>query len=100
MKTSTATQSTPTTYNGWKNRQTWNVALWLGNDEGLYRLVMSYIEMRKRVAERTNSALKLSYAGFLAHSGLSGERTPDNISFSGTRLSYRELSAMIREFAD
>lgn len=23
-------------YNGWKNYQTWNVALWFGNDEGLY----------------------------------------------------------------
>lgn len=23
-------------YNGWKNYATWNVALWFGNDEGLY----------------------------------------------------------------
>lgn len=24
-------------YNGWKNWETWNVALWCGNNEGIYR---------------------------------------------------------------
>ena len=37
--------STTQKYNGWKNYQTWNVALWFGNDEGLYR---AYIEAREQ----------------------------------------------------
>jgi len=29
-------------YQGWANWETWNVALWFGNDEGLYRAVLDY----------------------------------------------------------
>ena len=29
------------TYNGCKNYQTWNVQLWIANDEGLYNLARS-----------------------------------------------------------
>mgnify|MGYP001274952929 FL=1 len=27
---------TDTEYNGWTNYETWNAALWIGNDSGLY----------------------------------------------------------------
>ena len=29
---------TDTEYNGWTNYETWNVALWIQNDEGLYNI--------------------------------------------------------------
>ena len=27
-------------YNGWENYETWNVALWINNEEGLHNLAM------------------------------------------------------------
>ena len=35
-------------YNGWKNYETWNLALWAGNDEPVYRAVQE----RKRQIKR------------------------------------------------
>ena len=35
------------TYNGWKNRETWLVALWFGNDEGMYRYMQDFIQELK-----------------------------------------------------
>lgn len=31
-------------YNGYKNHASWNVALWIENDEGLYRLAKECLE--------------------------------------------------------
>ena len=30
-------------YNGWKNWATWNVALWLANDEAFYKLSRHFV---------------------------------------------------------
>ena len=33
-------------YNGWKNWATWNVALWLGNDETLYKMARRFVNYK------------------------------------------------------
>ena len=62
-----------TTYNGWKNRQTWNVSLWINNDEPLYRSAVAYMQKRKEQGKTG------TYIGFVKTNWMSGDRTPDNI---------------------
>jgi hypothetical protein len=40
----TATKKRTETYNGWTNYQTWNVALWMQNDEFLYNTAKACVE--------------------------------------------------------
>jgi hypothetical protein len=34
-------------YNGWKNYQSWNMALWIDNDQGLYETVRETVQGMK-----------------------------------------------------
>ena len=76
-------------YNGWKNRQTWNVALWINNDEGLYRAAVSFVKNRP-----TSEA---PYLDFIAEMGLENEATPDGIAWDDGDLDLVALDEMMRE---
>jgi hypothetical protein len=70
------------TYNGWKNRQTWNVALWIANDEGLYTLGRqcdSYAEFAEQMRE----------------CGVT--ETPDHVAYNDSGLDMEVLDEFIRE---
>lgn len=62
---------TDNNYNGWKNRQTWNVSLWINNDYSLYMAAVDFMKTYKG---------KAPYITFIKREGLEGTRTPDNIS--------------------
>lgn len=74
-------------YNGWKNRQTWNVALWIGNDEGLYHFAKdsgnydSFVEELKECM----GGEPISY------------QTPDGVAWNDSGLDIEALNEMIME---
>ena len=77
----------PKEYNGHRSWNAWNVALWIGNDEGLYSL-----------AVRCNGSHKSHDAAatmFLRESGLEGDKTPDGATFN--RLSVKLALAGLRD---
>tara|TARA_R100000963_G_scaffold32864_1_gene24821 strand:+ start:87 stop:335 length:249 start_codon:yes stop_codon:yes gene_type:complete len=74
-------------YNGWTNYETWNVALWIDNDEGLYSL-----------SRRCRDYNEFS-TGLVELLDLTGNynRTPDGVSWDHPDLNTDELDDLIQE---
>ena len=71
-----------TEYNGWTNHATWNVALWIGGDHGLYEFAKDctcYEVFRDSLREVSgDSAI--------------GHETPDGVSWKDSALNIEELN--------
>ena len=76
-----------TTYNGWTNWETWNIALWISNDEYLYNSVWE--NKYKSYAEFYNAFKYILLYG--------NNQTPDGISWTHPDLNLTELNNMIQE---
>ena len=62
-------------YNGHKNWNHWNVSLWIGNDEGLYRTALYCIRMSSNRGEAVRNMLReLDKMGM--------DKTPDGAPYS------------------
>lgn len=72
-------------YNGWKNRETWNVALWLGHDESMYRLVQ---ECAKGLTYRDFATNYLAWQSAV---------TKDGVAWLDENLDYDALNDFIKE---
>ena len=90
----TSTTLTDTTYNGWTNYETWNVALWIGNDESLYQDAVNYVRQCERLDETVDytqlaDVIAIKY----------GSKTPDGVSWTDiSQLDTTELDEMLKEF--
>ncbi len=83
-----------TLYKGWANYQTWNVALWLRNDEDLYRLARG----RRRRAFRTAGVWR-SYESLVTYLKYVCQMpdTPDGVAWDDPALDTERLEALIAE---
>lgn len=87
------------TYNGWKNRSTWNVTLWINNEEYLYKAAVEYVKEHK-TNKRTGKPSSKLYSNFIRYMGMQDDKTPDNIKYISTLLDYPALNEMMRELAE
>ena len=75
-------------YNGWKNRQTWNCALWIENEEPLYRAAVAFMRKYKGRAP---------YCHFINSQGMENDKTPDGYKWLSNVVCLLELNDMMRE---
>ena len=81
-------------YNGWKNYETWNVALWINNDEGLYNWAKDYTSFKdftqalRDLGEESDTPPAIPY------------ETPDGVAWNDSGLDLPRLDAMLAELRD
>ena len=87
MTASTFTVPQEETFNGWANYETWNVSLWINNEESMYRLA--------RIKGHSGydhliPALEVNF----------GQMTPDGVRWMDPRIDTDEMDEMLEELCD
>ena len=73
---------TEMTYNGWANYETWNVALWIQNDEGLYHAARNCTHYQELITLLYDCGSK---------------ETPDGVKWDDVKVDGLTVNEMISE---
>mgnify|MGYP003658219010 FL=1 len=77
---------TDTTYQGWTNYETYNVALYINNDYGLYELAKDTVRDGGTYGEFCE-IMKRCYNSY---------KTPDGVSWTDTKIDGMEINEMMQ----
>ena len=78
-----------TPYNGHESWNAWNVALWIGNDEGLYRAALDCIRRPRKDGKPVSA--NLAALRFASEVMPNDAKTPD-----GARYSHRSVKLALQ----
>ena len=79
-------------YNGWPNYETWNVMLWMDNEEGNYRHYRERVDACQRRKLRVTGVRAKAWC-----EACMGDRTGDAVSLSNSRIRWASIAAAMRE---
>ena len=89
------------TYNGWKNRETWLVNLWLTNEQGPYNTLVEIAESDCELYEKANQLKQFVYELCMGpESVINGQANGlvcDLVNQSLNDVDYREIVSGIIE---
>ena len=94
MTTAYQTDLTDTTYNGWTNYETWNVALWIGNDEFLYNTAKACVEFCDVNETPWTKFVRCMTEGQI---GRYLGATSDGVSWDDSNINAEEMNEMMIE---
>lgn len=82
---------TSTTYNGWKNYNTWNIALCINNDYALYLSACIFMKAYKGAKP---------YRDWIKIAGLEDKATIDGCKYNASDLAIADLNNMMKELVE
>jgi hypothetical protein len=85
MTTTFQANLTDTEYNGWTNYETWNVALWIQNDEGLYNLARGAGDYK-------------TFADVMTEFYGDDAQTPDGVKYADPKVNVLEINSDVFDF--
>jgi hypothetical protein len=90
------------TYNGWANQPTWNISLWISNDENVYAAASVAVDTLNRrgtlnetiTPEWAKAFCRISFVDTFGR-----EQTPDGTNISDQSIDWSAIADMIKELA-
>jgi hypothetical protein len=84
MTTSYQSNALDISYNGWENYETWNVALWINNDQSLYNIAREAGDYE-------------AFAEFMIDD-FNDASTPDGVRYDDPRVNVIQLNSDVFDF--